>query len=213
MSGPLARVANAMDIQPAATTLRSPRPSGRSQTVPPRRRLRRFLLPAVLGAGLLGAACGNSSPSPPSRANALISEGIHAESIGHFQQAVRDFRSAAAADPRGAAPYYQLGVLYQQKLKDPTQAAAAYKRALSIKPRYWSAMFNLAIVDTPTQPTAALNLYNDIVLNNRNDASAYFNLGLLLIHQLQPIPGHEALKKAIELDPSLAQRVPTGITP
>jgi superkiller protein 3 len=96
---------------------------------------------------------------------------------------------------------------------DPTKAAAAYKRALSLRPKYRSAMFNLAIVDTAAEPQAAMNLYNELTLQNPKDATAYFNLGLLLIAQNQPVPGHAALKKAIALDPALAKRVPAGITP
>ncbi len=82
-----------------------------------------------------------------------------------------------------------------------------------MKPKYRSAMFNLAIVDTPNQPQSALNLYNELLLQNPKDANASFNLGLLLIAQNQPVPGHAALKRAISLDSALAARVPAGITP
>ena len=74
-------------------------------------------------------------------------------------------------------------------------------------------MFNLAIVDTPSQPQSAENLYNELILQNPKDANATFNLGLLLIAQNQRVPGHAALKRAIALDPALANRVPAGITP
>jgi tetratricopeptide (TPR) repeat protein len=130
-----------------------------------------------------------------------------------MQQAAADFRAAAAADHKDAVPYFQLGVLYQQRLHDPGQAATAYKEALSIKPTYWAAMFNLAIVDTPSQPQDAINLYHEIILRNPKDADATFNLGLLLIEDNQPVPGHTLLKRALALDPALAKRVPPGITP
>ena len=93
------------------------------------------------------------------------------------------------------------------------KAAQAYKKALTMKPKYRSAMFNLAIVDTPNQPQSALNLYNELLLQNPKDANVSFNLGLLLIAQNQPVPGHAALKRAISLDSALAARVPAGITP
>ena len=46
---------------------------------------------------------------------------------------------------------------------------------------------------------------------NANDANVNFNLGLLLIAQNQPGPGHADLKKAIQINPALASRVPAGI--
>ena len=157
------------------------------------------------------ANCG-SSPSSPSAADSLVSKGLQAESDGQYQQAQRDFVSAAAQE-RSAIPYYDLGVLYQRDLHDPVQAAVEYKRALSIQPKNKNAMFNLAVVDAPSQPQAAENLYNQVRLLYPKDALAYFNLGVLLIQQNQPTPGHLLLKKAISLDPALAKQVPAGITP
>jgi Tfp pilus assembly protein PilF len=104
-------------------------------------------------------------------------------------------------------------VLYQRSLHDSARAATAYKRALSLDPTYRSAMFDLAIVDTPTAPQDALNLYNELLLRNPNDADVNFNLGLLLIVLKQPVPGHAALKRAVTLNPALARRLPAGITP
>jgi superkiller protein 3 len=126
---------------------------------------------------------------------------------------VHDFLAAAAQDHSDAVPYYDLGVLYERELHDPAQAVTAYKMALSIRPKYAAAMFNLAVVDTSSQPQASENLYNELILLNPKDAQAAFNLGLLLINQLQPVPGHTLLKKAIALDPALAKQVPAGITP
>jgi len=167
---------------------------------------------SALAVGLLAAGC-SSTPSASSAANSLISQGLYAESAGKTHQAVDDFRSAAAQDPKDAVPYYELGMLDQQVLHNSAQAATAYKRALSLEPRYRAAMLNLANIDTPNNPQAALNLYNELILQNPKDASANFSLGLLLIAQNQPVPGHVALKKAIALDPALARRVPAGITP
>jgi tetratricopeptide (TPR) repeat protein len=173
---------------------------------------RLLLTVSVLASAVVIAGCGNS-PSALSAANALIAQGLRAESSGKVQQAAADFRAAAAKDPKDAVPYYDLGVLYQQVAHDPTQAAMDYKKALSIDHTFRQSMFNLAIVDTPTQPQAAMNLYNELLVQNPRDANAYFNLGLLLIAQGQAVPGHATLKKAIVLNPALAKKVPAGITP
>ncbi len=164
-----------------------------------------------MAVALLAANC-SSSPSSPSAADSLVSKGLQAESDGQYQQAQRDFVSAAAQE-RSAIPHYDLGVLYQRDLHDPVQAAVEYKRALSIQPKNKNAMFNLAVVDAPSQPQAAENLYNQVRLLYPKDALAYFNLGVLLIQQNQPTPGHLLLKKAISLDPALAKQVPAGVTP
>lgn len=176
-------------------------------------RARLLLAPAVLAVVLFAASCGNNSPSASSQADSLIAQGLQAESTGHLQQALHNFRAAAAKDPSNAVPYYRLGAVYQQGLHDPAQAVAAYKKALSIRPKYRQALFNLAIVDTPREPKSAINIYNELLLQNPKDAEAGFNLGLLLISQSQPVPGHALLKRAITLDPSLAKRLPAGITP
>jgi Flp pilus assembly protein TadD len=173
---------------------------------------RRFCLAsAVVASAILGASCG-SGPSRPSATASLVAQGIHAESTGHSALAAADFRSAAAENHSDAAPYFELGVLYQRH-HSPNLAATAYKRALSIKPTYKRAMFNLAVVDTPTQPQAAMNLYNELLLRNPRDAQVDFNLGLLLISQQQPTPGHALLQRAVTLKPALARQLPTGITP
>lgn len=187
---------------------------GREQAKPGgRSRCWRVLIiaPILLLSGLFAAGCG-SSPSPSSEAESLVARGLQAESAGHFQAASNDFGSAAVKDNADAMPDYQLGLLYQ-RLHEPEQAATAYKQALSIAPKFRNAMFNLAVVDTPTQPQAALNLYNELHLQRPKDARVDFNLGLLLIAQLQPTPGHQFLKKAIALDPTLAKQLPAGITP
>jgi Flp pilus assembly protein TadD len=175
-------------------------------------RARLFILPAVLAIALIAAGCSNS-PKASSTASSLISHGLTAESSGNTQQAVHDFRSAATRDHSDAVPYYDLGVLYQRVLHDSAQAATAYKHALSIRPKYTAALFNLAMLDTLNQPQSAMNLYNELLLQNPKNAQASFNLGLLLINQNQPTPGHTLLKKAIALDPALAKQLPAGITP
>lgn len=173
---------------------------------------RLFLALALPALALVAASCGNG-PSASAQASSLVSQGVRAEATGHSQRALHYFHSAAAVDRSDAVPFYEIGVLYQRSLHDSARAATAYKRALSLDPTYRSAMFDLAIVDTPTAPQDALNLYNELLLRNPNDADVNFNLGLLLIVLKQPVPGHAALKRAVTLNPALARRLPAGITP
>ncbi len=196
-----------------AVTMRIRKEASATREAPAFEFRRLLVAPALLALGLFAVSCGSSSPSGPSPAASLVSKGLSAEAAGQTQQALKDFMAAIAKDHTDAKANYELGVLYQQRLNKPALAADAYKNALKDEPKYKSAMFNLAILDTQTNPQAAQNLYTELLLLNRNDPNVLFNLGLLLISENQPIPGHAALKKAIALDPSLARRVPAGITP
>jgi len=190
------------------------RKASSSRPAPTFRLPRVLLVPALLAIALSAAACSSSGPSSPaSSAAALIAQGLNAESIGQTQQAVKDFENATAKDPASYIAYYDLGVMYQQNLNEPSLAANEYNKALLANPTYNPAMFNLAIVETPSDPQSAISLYNKLLARNPNDANVNFNLGLLLIAQKQVLQGDVYLKKAIAIDPSLAKRLPAGVTP
>ena len=162
------------------------------------------------------AACSSSPPSAstkPISANKLVEQGLNAESLGQIDQAIADFKQAIATSPKNVYAYYDLGVIYQQQVNDPSLAATWYRRALNANPSYTPAIFNLAILETPSDPQSAVALYQRILAIKPNDADTNFNLGLLLISQNQVTQGKADLSKAISLDPSLASRVPKGITP
>jgi len=169
------------------------------------------MLPALGLLGFSATAC-NSSTNPTQQANQLINEGLKAQSNGHLDQAITDFKAAIVKNPANQYAYYDLGVIYE-RLNDTTNAINYYQKALLADPTYLPAMFNLAIVETPGDPTQAINLYSQILKVKPNDPNTLFNLGLLLIAQGQAAQGHADLKQAIALDPALASRAPKGITP
>jgi Flp pilus assembly protein TadD len=180
-----------------------------------RRALRRsgaLLVPAVLAVAILAGAC-NSTPSATTTSDSSITAGLKAENAGQAQQALKDFNAAAAKNPTSAVPYYDLGVVYQEQLKNLTQAAVEYNKALLADPNYKSAMFNLATIETTTSPLDAITLYQKLLKLNPNDANSLFNLGLLLYSNGQMAQGQVDLTKAISLDPGLKSRLPSGVTP
>jgi tetratricopeptide (TPR) repeat protein len=118
-----------------------------------------------------------------------------------------------AADPTDAVPYYDLGVIYQLYLKQPSQAAAEYNKALLANSSYRPAIYNLAIIETTSNPQGAIALYQQLLTFNPNDSNVLFNLGLLLHAQGQPTQGQADVAKAVLINPALKSRVPTGITP
>lgn len=175
-------------------------------------RLARFLMvPGLVAIAVVGAAC-SSSPSASSSASSFIAQGLSAESSGQTQQAINDFHSAVSKDPTNAISYYDLGVLYQQRLNQPGQASDEYNKALLANPNYKPALFNLAILDTSTSPQSAISLYNQLLKIDANDANVNFNLGLLLYDEGQTAQGILHLQKAIVLDPSLRTRVPKNVS-
>jgi tetratricopeptide (TPR) repeat protein len=196
----------------AVGTSSVPQPEATERSTQRRHITRLLILPAMLALALLAVACDNSS-SPSSTASSDITQGLKAESAGQNQQAAKDFIAATTANPADAVAYYDLGAVYQEQLNNTAAAIAAYNKALLADPKYKPAMFNLATLESSSDPQAAIGLYNKILALNPNDANSNFNLGLLLIAQNQATEGHAALQKAISINPALAKRVPAGITP
>jgi tetratricopeptide (TPR) repeat protein len=172
------------------------------------------LMPMVV-LTLAVTACSSNKPTvtPAAAAGQLIEKGLKAQAAGNNQGAINDFQTAVADDPTDTYAYYDLGVIDQTKLNEPNQAAAEYNKALLANPNYRPALYNLAILETPTNPQGAIKLYNEIIGLNANDADALFNVGLLLEANGEPTQGQADLTKAIMLVPSLASRVPKGVTP
>jgi tetratricopeptide (TPR) repeat protein len=177
---------------------------------------RAMVVPAVLMCvAALAAGCGSGSGSPSNgvAANTLIRQGLSAESSGQTQQAISDFTAAVAKNPTSAIAYYDLGVIYQLYLKQPSQAASYYNKAILANPKYHPALYNLAIVETPSNPQAAISLYNQLIQSNPNDSNSLYNLGLLLIHEGQQTQGQADVTKAIFINPALKNRLPAGVSP
>lgn len=68
--------------------------------------------------------------------------GIRAYEAESFEQAVRHFQAATAAEPNNASYFTNLGVAYGE-LDEATQSMAAYRRALELNPQELSAYLNL----------------------------------------------------------------------
>ena len=161
-----------------------------------------MLVPLLFVVALAATACSDKpTPDPRKTAGQLITAGLKAESAGNTQGALSDFQTAAADDPTDAFAYYDIGVIYQTKLNEPTQAAAAYQKALSGRLHLQAGTVQPGDPRHSTNPAQAISLYRQILNINPNDANTLFNLGLLLIGQNQSAQGHADLAKAIMLDP------------
>lgn len=171
---------------------------------------------AVAGVLVSVSACGSSGSSSHAAssnstqvvgtATDLVRQGLAKQAAGDLAGAEAAYQQALVADPGNKYAHYDLGVIDQQKnLTD--KAIAEYQSALKSDPKFAQALFNLAILKTPSDPAAAESLYQQVLAVDANDASAHFNLGLLLTAQGQKAAGEDHIQTALRLDPQLASRL------
>lgn len=156
---------------------------------------------------LAGTACGKEE-TEAQRASEVLAAGLKAHQEGRLDEAAADYRRVLVLDPRNKYAYYNLGLI------DQTHGAAAsaetnYRNALSIDPDFVPALFNLAILRTAAGDAAeAIELYRHVIEVDASYAAGHLNLGFLLIDAGQRREGKAELDIAVQLDPSLASRIP-----
>jgi tetratricopeptide (TPR) repeat protein len=157
-------------------------------------------LVAVLG------ACGNET-SPEERVAERLDEALAAHAEGRIDEAVEGYQSVLEDEPGNQYAHYNLGLVHQQAGRN-ADAEAEYRAAIRTDPNFASALFNLAILRTEADPGEAEELYRSVLTLQPENASAHLNLGFLLIEQDEERDGQAELDQAVELDPSLASRIP-----
>jgi tetratricopeptide (TPR) repeat protein len=168
------------------------------------------ILAVVVGATTLLGGCGKQSAT--SKASSLIQDGIAAAGQGNSAAAIADYQAAVTANPLSSIAYYDLGVAYGEK-DEVVQARTAFQKALLINSEYKAAMYDLAVLDTRTEPATAIQLYRQLITTYPDSPDALFNLGLLLDHLGDKAPGAAYIAKAVALDPSLKSRAPKPAKP
>ncbi len=162
---------------------------------------------ALLAGALIIVGCSSSKKPATSAADRLVNQGLQAQQQGNSALAIQDYQAAIKANPLDMYAYYDLGVVYQQR-NDVANAAAAYQKALLINPNYKSALFNLAVLNTPSSPGTALALYEQLNATDPNDPNVLLNLGLLLRQMGNSAQADSDLAQAVQLNPALASRIP-----
>ncbi len=169
---------------------------------------------ALLATGLVLAGCSNSASTAvttttESAATLLFTSGLAAVQQARYQQAITDFGAVLQLQPRSYVAAYDLGVA-DTGLKRTFAAEAAYRRALSVAPTYRSALYNLALLYSTTDPDEAINLFAKLETIHPGDPNVEFNYGLVLEHVGQVKAGEAQLTAALKADPSLRQDLPKG---
>ena len=176
------------------------------------------LIGAIISLALLLPGVGPSPSVPPTAKGQtaavaqLLQRGEKAMSSGDPTGARTAYLEALKIDPLNAYAYYNLGVLYQQG-NQPSVAATAYGDALLINANFPQALFNLAIIEAKSNPQESATLYERLVEVQPKNASALFNLGLVLAQLGDKKAGQQSLSKAVTLDAGLASRVPKDLLP
>lgn len=161
-------------------------------------------------ASIVAAGCGGGShtsgTSSKATADRLVTAGLAAQKGGSAAKAVKDFEAAVAAYPLEVYAYYDLGVISQAQGR-VAQAATEYQKALLIQPHFKSALYNLAVLETPGSPRQAVADYRRLLTFDPRDPNVLLNLGLLERKLGDPAAAAD-LAQALQIAPTLAARIP-----
>ncbi|MEI8051389.1 MAG: tetratricopeptide repeat protein [Actinomycetes bacterium] len=185
---------------------------------------------AVGMATTLAACSSNDAATVSGTPTELMKQGLAAQQGGANTKATEIYNQLIASNPKNEKnlntyAYYNLGVINQSE-GNSKAAITEYQSAISLTPTYLPALFNLATAQTPALPQGvvvypaadqtgakeAVSTYNRILVIKPTDANTLFNVGLLNYGLGNTALGREQLNQAIAGSPSLATRVPAGIT-
>ena len=153
------------------------------------------------------AAPSRSAPAgSPQRSlfDSLYANATGAASTGNFEEAVRLYELAIAADPSRAETYYQRA----NSLKNAGRleaAVASYDQAIERKPDHSHAYCNRGVVQqTLGLLDAALSSYDHAIALNAGDFMAHYNRALLMQELSRWDEALASYGRAIELNPQFA---------
>ena len=168
---------------------------------------------ALVVAATVIVGCGGGTSSPPATVEpsfaAALGAGVAALKAGNANAAQQLFAEAVARRPDDANALYDLGVAYQDE-GQTHDALHSYARALRYAPDDAQIEFNRAVIYSTSDAPLAIFLYRRVIALQPDSPTAYLNLGLL--ESAAHMSGAPAdLLKAVQLDPSLASRIPPAV--
>jgi tetratricopeptide (TPR) repeat protein len=160
---------------------------------------------------LAGAAACGSDKSNSEKAGDALSAALQAHVEGRIDDAVTGYNEVLKFDPRNKYAFYNLGLIQQTNGNLP-EADNDYRLAIHTDPDYVVALFNLAVVRTTLNDNAGgIELYRHVIALQPDYAFAHLNLGLALRKTGQGGEGDAEVAKGLQLDPTLAQKVPAAV--
>jgi tetratricopeptide (TPR) repeat protein len=181
-------------------------------------RIHRFghlgLIAAVALAAATVAACSGSSSSalPKVPVSTRFAAGLAALREHNYSAAEGLLSQVTRLEPRNYAAYYDLGLAYQDQGVNRA-ALVAYAKAQALDERFVPVIYNRAVLYSKADPQLALFLYRRVISLQRDSPTAFLNLGLLEAVQGPHLrkQAERDLAMAVQLDPSLASRIPAPL--
>lgn len=141
---------------------------------------------------------------------AIIAQGMEAEQKGDLDAAFGSYLTVAYRDPGNKFAHFNMGHLYQER-NMVAQAEREYGIAMSIDPTFVNPLYNLAVMNTATDPARAIALYQRVLDLSPDSPAAKFNLGVLMVRSGDP-DGQRLIRDVIAADPAYAPSIPADIT-
>jgi tetratricopeptide (TPR) repeat protein len=181
------------------------RPSGAARSRSSRPPTASLTLITVAIAVVIGMSACSESVDP----DQALAAGLAQQQAGNDEAAAASYQDVLDVRPGDKFANYNLGVIEQGEGRTAL-AEGYYRAALSTDPAFVPALYNLAILRTAVGATQeAIDLYVRVVEAQPDYAAAHLNLGLLYQKVGEVKRGERELNRALEIDPTLADRLAT----
>ncbi len=167
----------------------------------------------LLGGVALIALAVLTSPRDQSL-QAKLEQGVAAYNEGRPDRAKELYSEVLREDPDNPVANFNMGVAAHRENRLP-EAESYYEKALEADPDFSVALFNYAILkERQGDHQGAEQNYRRILEKNPSDVGARINLGFLLVEKLnRREEGIQEFRKALQIDPRVATRIPPELRP
>jgi len=122
--------------------------------------------------------------------------------VGRYEAATNSCSMAVNIDPFSIAGYFEMGRAYFQ-LEDDSSAYAQFRKVLELNPVHQDARLYVARLEhRQGSYLQALRALSDLDELYPNSAPVFFEQGLIFKKQGEPVLARNALRRALDLDPS-----------
>lgn len=129
---------------------------------------------------------------------------------GHYTQAAQEFERAVAGEPTNDRTYLELADTYD-RLGNPGQAEATYRRAIKLRPHYWAGYNWLgAFYYQRAQYQDAARMFEQVTLLAPDNVRGLFNLGTTYVSQGRYTDAINVLKRSIAIRPEASAYTDLG---
>lgn len=154
------------------------------------------------------------SPRREDTVQAKIDQGVAAQKAGRTDEARELYQEVLANDPDNKLANFNLGVA-AQLAGQLDEAESYYRRSLTTDPDFLPGLFNLAILlERQNRNDESAELYRMILEKYPDNGPAHLNYGFLLAQKMNQVEeGKAEFRRAVELEPALATRIPAEWRP